>query len=363
MSFMKLITHIPSPTSISYMWNFGSLLGLSMAIQVISGLFLSFHYESSLDLSFQSVISICLDKNMGWFIRSVHSNGASMIFAFMYIHMARGLYYGSFVLKHTWSVGITIYLLTMAAAFLGYVLPWGQMSYWGATVITNLVSTIPFIGQDILIWLWGGFSVSKPTLIRFFSFHFILPFIILVMIMLHILFLHSTGSSNPLGVSPNSDKTSFHPYFYSKDILGIVVVAVLFLFVCISFPDFFMDSDNSIQANPLNTPPHIQPEWYFLFAYAILRSIPSKLGGVVGLLSSILVMYIFTILKINNPYTRFTLIHKSMMWLFFMNFILLTWLGMMPVEYPFSFLSKISSLIYFILIFLLMFSMCYKQKK
>nr|QXE40891.1 cytochrome b [Geomydoecus aurei] len=347
LSSTKLATHIPTPSSISYMWNFGSLLGFSMGIQIISGLFLTFYYESSLSLSFDSVVSIYFDKNGGWIFRLVHSNGASMIFIFMYAHIARGLWYGSFVLRHVWMIGVSIYLMTMAVAFLGYVLPWGQMSYWGATVITNLVSTIPFFGPDLLIWLWGGFSVSKPTLIRFFSLHFILPFVILVAILAHLAVLHITGSLNPLGVEPQSDKVHFHPYFILKDLVGLAVVFFVFLGVCLNFPDIFMDCDNFTQANPLSTPPHIQPEWYFLFAYAILRCIPSKLGGVLGLVMSVLILYTYVSLKINNPFARHRPMLKFVLLVFFVNFLSLTWLGMMPVEDPFISVSKVSSMVYF----------------
>nr|AYC65844.1 cytochrome b [Bovicola ovis] len=350
-NYTKFITHIPTPSSISYMWNFGSLLGLAMVVQVLSGLFLSFHYESSLSEAFSSVVSICFDKNNGWLIRSIHSNGASLIFVLLYFHIARGLYYGSFVLTHTWMLGVTIFLVTMATAFLGYVLPWGQMSYWGATVITNLVSAIPSIGGDVVVWLWGGFSVSKPTLIRFFSLHFLLPFMILALAGVHIIFLHETGSSNPLGLGSDVDKVHFHPLFSSKDYVGVILVAVVFYFLCIFSPDLFMDCDNFIKANPLNTPPHIQPEWYFLFAYAILRSIPSKLGGVIGLVSSILVMYVFSILKWDQSSCRFNPLMKVICWSFFMNFLLLTWLGMQPVEYPFLQISGVCSVLYFCLVF------------
>nr|AYC65831.1 cytochrome b [Bovicola bovis] len=351
MQASKILTHIPTPSSISYMWNFGSLLGLAMVSQILSGLFLSFHYESSLSEAFTSVVSICVDKNMGWLIRSVHSNGASLIFILLYLHIARGLYYGSFILPHVWMVGVSIFLLTMATAFLGYVLPWGQMSYWGATVITNLVSAIPYVGGDLVIWLWGGFSVSKPTLIRFFSLHFILPFVILCLAGGHIFFLHETGSSNPLGLKSDYDKVFFHPLFSSKDYVGVIFTLVVFLFVCVYSPDLFMDCDNFIKANPLNTPPHIQPEWYFLFAYAILRSIPSKLGGVVGLVSSIMILYVFGLLKWNFSSSRFNPLSKAICWIFFSNFILLTWLGMMPVEFPFLQISKLSASVYFLLAF------------
>nr|UTN43144.1 cytochrome b [Strongylocotes lipogonus] len=337
---VKVLYATPSPSSLSYMWNYGSLLGVCLLIQIISGLFLSFHYVSAISESFESVIKITEEVNWGWLVRSVHANGASFFFIFVYIHIARGMFYGSYLSWPTWIIGVIILFLLMGTAFLGYVLPWGQMSFWGATVITNLVSAIPFVGGDLVCWIWGGFSVSQPTLERFFSLHFLLPFVLALFVILHIVFLHEKGSMSPLGVDSNSDKVYFHPYFMVKDVLGILVFFFVLLLISVSWSDLFMDPDNFTPANPLSTPPHIQPEWYFLFAYAILRSVPNKLGGVIALVLSILILMVLPFLK--GKSSRFLVVKKVLFWNQVVVFFLLTWIGAMPVEFPFVYVGLFS---------------------
>nr|YP_010944520.1 cytochrome b [Chilocorus rubidus]WMB96361.1 cytochrome b [Chilocorus rubidus] len=353
MNLMSLINDalidLPSPSNISMMWNFGFLLGLMLMIQIITGLFLAMHYHPDIMLAFNSVSHICRDVNMGWMIRTLHANGASFFFIFIYLHVGRGMYYSSYKLKNTWLIGVLILFLTMATAFLGYVLPWGQMSFWGATVITNMLSAIPYIGNSIVMWLWGGFAVDNATLTRFFAFHFILPFIILAMVMIHLIFLHQTGSSNPLGTNSNLDKIPFHPYFSLKDLMVLIFMMMLLTFIIMFKPYMLGDPDNFIPANPLVTPVHIQPEWYFLFAYTILRSIPSKLGGVIALIMSILILMIlpFSNLKMMKS-NSFYPINKFMFWLFIFIVMILTWLGAKPVEDPYILISQIFTFLYFL---------------
>nr|AFY64350.1 cytochrome b [Limulus polyphemus] len=339
---------LPSPSNISYMWNFGSLLILSLSIQILTGIFLSMHYTSDISLAFSSISHICRDVNYGWMFRVIHANGASLFFICLYLHVGRGIYYGSYMNHMTWNSGIIILLLSMATAFLGYVLPWGQMSFWGATVITNLVSAIPYIGQLLVQWLWGGFSVGNATLTRFFTMHFMLPFMILAMIMLHILFLHQTGSNNPLGINSNTDKIPFHPYFSSKDIFGFLLILMLFSVTSMISPYLLTDPENFNPANPLVTPIHIQPEWYFLFAYAILRSIPNKLGGVIALLLSILILFILPLTNNSNFRSlNFYPINQFTFWALISVFILLTWIGSRPVEEPYELIGQILTITYF----------------
>nr|YP_007475053.1 cytochrome b [Haemaphysalis inermis]AFU55302.1 cytochrome b [Haemaphysalis inermis] len=340
--------NLPTPTNISYMWNFGSLLGLCLAIQIVSGLFLAMNFSSDISTAFSMISHIQRDVNYGWLIRSIHSNGASMFFVFVYIHMARGIYYSSFFFWKVWISGITIIFIIMATAFLGYILPWGQMSFWGATVITNLISAIPYFGQSITFWLWGGFSVDNNTLIRFFSLHFLLPFILTFLVLIHILLIHEKGSSNPLGLTLNLDKISFHPYFTIKDILGFSIALMIFSIFVLQYPYLLMDAENFNMANPMITPPHIQPEWYFLFAYAILRSIPNKLGGVVALVLSILIVISFTFTMSNKLSSfYFNIFKKMLFWMFVNSFLILTYLGAMPIEYPYDSMSQIITIIYF----------------
>nr|QBZ38184.1 cytochrome b [Sogata hakonensis] len=344
----KTLINLPTPTNISYWWNFGSILGLCLIIQLLSGIFLSMHYNPSINFAFKSMIHITRDVNYGWFMRLIHSNGASMFFFFMFIHTGRGIYYGSFFKKKVWVSGTLIMLILMATAFLGYVLPWGQMSFWGATVITNLLSAIPYVGITLVTWIWGGFSVENPTLNRFFTFHFILPFMLMLMILIHLILLHEKGSSNPLGLKNKIDKISFHPYFSIKDLLGFMMMMILFLLINFKTPYLFNDPENFTPANPMITPPHIQPEWYFLFAYAILRSIPNKLGGVVALLMSILIILTLPLtmnlkFKSSSMYTM----KKILFFMFCSTFILLTWIGAQPVEPPFVITGQVLTIIYF----------------
>lgn len=339
---------LPSPSFISIWWNFGSLLGLCLIIQILSGLFLAIHYSAHINLAFSSVIHICRDVNNGWLLRTIHANGASFFFICLYLHVGRGIYYGSFNLHFTWFVGIIIMLLTIATAFVGYVLPWGQISFWGATVITNLLSAIPYLGTFLVQWIWGGFAVDNATLIRFFTFHFILPFIILAFSIIHLLFLHQTGSNNPLGIKLNIDKLPFHPFFSIKDLFGYFIILSLLIILNFNSPYLLGDPDNFLPANPLSTPAHIQPEWYFLFAYAILRSIPNKLGGVLALLFSILILYILPFSKSKFRSNSFYPLNKFLFWLFLIIFFLLTYIGAKPVEDPYIFLTQILTIFYFL---------------
>nr|APX40484.1 cytochrome b [Chaetocnema pelagica] len=346
------LINLPTPSNISSMWNFGSLLGLCLMIQILTGLFLAMHYCPNIELAFNSVTHICRDVNYGWLIRTLHANGASFFFICLYLHIGRGMYYSSYNMIETWMIGVTIFFLTMATAFLGYVLPWGQMSFWGATVITNLMSAIPYLGNTLVQWIWGGFAVDNATLTRFFTFHFILPFIILMFMMIHLLFLHQTGSSNPIGVKSNIDKIPFHPYFTFKDILGGLMLLFFLTFLTLSNPYLLGDPDNFIPANPLVTPIHIQPEWYFLFAYAILRSIPNKLGGVIALVMSIAILYT---LPFSNKKkflsNQFYPMNKMLFWSMFMIVILLTWIGARPVEDPYILTGQILTIMYFLYYF------------
>nr|AXS66129.1 cytochrome b [Chrysomeloidea sp. 8 KM-2017] len=342
------LVDLPTPSNISFLWNFGSLLGMCLMIQIITGVFLAMHYCPNIELAFNSVSHICRNVNNGWMLRTLHANGASLFFMCLYIHIGRGMYYSSYNLMETWMTGVTIFFMVMATAFLGYVLPWGQMSFWGATVITNLVSAIPYMGLSIVQWLWGGFAVDNATLTRFFAFHFVLPFIVTALIMIHLLFLHQTGSNNPLGTTSNIDKLPFHPYFTFKDILGMTTTLFLLLILTLTNPYLLGDPDNFIPANPLVTPIHIQPEWYFLFAYAILRSIPNKLGGVIALVLSIAILYILPFTnKKKFQSSQFYPINKMMFWNLFIVVILLTWIGARPVEDPYIMIGQILTIIYF----------------
>nr|YP_008081098.1 cytochrome b [Papilio maackii]YP_009025097.1 cytochrome b [Papilio syfanius]AGG19610.1 cytochrome b [Papilio maackii]AHN95408.1 cytochrome b [Papilio syfanius] len=339
---------LPSPSNISVWWNFGSLLALCLIIQIITGLFLTMYYTANIELAFYSVNYICRNVNYGWLIRTLHANGASFFFICIYLHIGRGIYYESFNLKYTWMVGIIILFILMATAFMGYVLPWGQMSFWGATVITNLLSAIPYLGSMLVNWIWGGFAIDNATLTRFYSFHFLLPFIILMLTMIHLLFLHQTGSNNPLGINSNIDKIPFHPFFTYKDLIGFILLLLMLSLLTLTNPYLLGDPDNFIPANPLVTPIHIQPEWYFLFAYAILRSIPNKLGGVIALVLSILILIILP-LTFNKKIQgiQFYPLNQILFWIMVTTIILLTWAGARPVEEPYIFTSQLLTLLYF----------------
>nr|ABY73326.1 cytochrome b [Saimiri sciureus macrodon]ADU78067.1 cytochrome b [Saimiri sciureus macrodon] len=342
---------LPTPSNISFWWNLGSLLGACLIIQITTGLFLAMHYTSDTQTAFSSVAHITRDVNHGWTMRYMHANGASMFFMCLFLHIGRGLYYGSFLSRETWNIGTILLLTTMATAFMGYVLPWGQMSLWGATVITNLLSAIPYVGSNLVEWVWGGFSVDKATLTRFFTFHFVLPFIIAALATIHLLFLHETGSNNPSGMTSNPDKITFHPYYTIKDILGLILLLLLLMSLTLFMPDLLTDPDNYTLANPLSTPPHIKPEWYFLFAYAILRSIPNKLGGVLALMLSILVLMIIPTTHLSNQQSMtFRPITQIMFWALTANLLTLTWIGGQPVEYPFTIIGQIASIMYFLII-------------
>ena len=345
---------LPVPPNISIWWNFGSLLGVCLIIQTITGLFLAIHYSPHIDLAFASVTHITRDVNWGWLLRNIHANGASLFFICLYCHIGRGLYYQSYLLHEVWLTGCLLFILTIATAFFGYVLPWGQISFWGATVITNLFSAIPYIGKSLVEWIWGGFAVDNATLNRFFVVHFTLPFILFLIIAIHLLFLHQTGSSNPLGITADYYLAPIHPYFIVKDIVGFLVIFILLFYLATLNPYLLGDPENFIPANPLATPLHIQPEWYFLFVYAILRSIPNKLGGVIALAAAIVVLFILplfssTLLKGNN----FNPLGQFLFWSIISTFLLLTWIGARPVEAPYDYLGAILTVVYFLLFLLI----------
>lgn len=339
---------LPAPSNISRWWNFGSLLGLCLIIQILTGLFLAIHYTANVESAFDSVNHICRDVNNGWLLRTLHANGASFFFICIYLHVGRGIYYNSFLYVQTWTMGVLILFLVMGTAFMGYVLPWGQISFWGATVITNLLSAIPYLGTELVQWLWGGFAVDNATLTRFFTFHFLFPFIVLAMTIIHLLFLHQTGSNNPLGINRNFDKIPFHPYFSFKDIFGFIILIIFLFILTIIDPYGLGDPDNFIPANPLVTPPHIQPEWYFLFAYAILRSIPNKLGGVIALVFSIAILLIIPFTHIYKfQGIQFYPLNQILFWILVSLVILLTWIGARPVEDPYIIIGQILTILYF----------------
>lgn len=342
------LINLPRPRNINYWWNLGSLLGMSLMIQILTGLFLSFHYRGDTRLAFFRVRHISRDVNLGWLIRTLHANGARLFFLCLYFHIGRGLYYNSYNLLHVWRVGVRILLIVIAAAFLGYVLPWGQISFWGATVITNLFSAIPFIGRDIVTWLWGGFAVDNSTLTRFYSLHFLVPFVVAALVIIHLFFLHLSGSSNPLGLNSNTDKVLFNPYFRNKDLFGVIITLLIYTYIRLFHPWALGDPENFINANPIVTPIHIQPEWYFLFAYAILRSIPNKLGGVIALAVSVIILWLPGFQKkpiySNNS---FCLMRKIIFWLLVNTVLLLTWIGARPVEAPYVIIGQSLTILYF----------------
>jgi len=340
----------PSASNLSYFWNFGVLALVCLIVQILTGVFLAMHYTPEQNLAFLSVEHIMRDVNMGWLLRYFHANGASMFFIVVYIHILRGLYYGSYVAPREglWLVGVIILLLMIVTAFMGYVLPWGQMSFWGATVITNLVSAIPKIGGDIVIWLWGGYSINNATLNRFFSLHFLFPFLIAGLVLIHLILLHTDGSNNPLGISLKRDSIPFYPYYILKDLYGVVLFFFFFGLFVFFMPNYLGHSDNYIAANPMVTPPHIVPEWYFLPFYAILRSIPDKLMGVLALLFAILVLCLLPFLV--SPELRsndFRPLANFVFWLFVLDVLILGWVGSKPVEEPYVQIAQIATLFYF----------------
>lgn len=344
------IIHYPTPINLNYAWSFGFLAGICLVIQILTGIFLAMHYTPHIDLAFSSVEHIMRDVNNGWLIRYMHANGASMFFIVVYCHIFRGLYYGSYMTPRQllWCSGVLIFILMMGTAFMGYVLPWGQMSFWGATVITSLVSAIPLIGEPVTQWLWGGFTVSNATLNRFFSLHFFLPFVIAGLTILHLALLHKDGSNNPLGVDSNTDKISFYPYFLIKDFFSFLLFALFFCLFLFYFPNTLGHPDNYIPADPMQTPPHIVPEWYFLPFYAILRSIPHKAAGIVAMGGSILIMLVipFTYTGyIRN--TTYRPLFKIFYWLLVADFLTLMWVGQAPITDPFIALGQLASIYYF----------------
>jgi len=349
------LVDLPSPANLSINWNYGSLLGLILVIQLVTGIVLATRFSGHSDLSFESVILIYQDANYGWLIRLVHSTGASFFFLFLYLHIGRGLYYGSYVFPEVWNIGVLIYLILIGTAFLGYVLPWGQMSYWAATVITNLLSAIPYLGGYLVQWVWGGFAVANPTLTRFFALHYLLPFLVVFLVVLHLFYLHIYGSSNPLGITSNSNKVPFHYYYSVKDTFVFFIFFFIFIVFTLKYGYVFIDAENFIPANPLVTPTHIQPEWYFLFAYAILRSIPNKLGGVAALLLSVLFIFFFTISSSKLLFRGFNFspIARLVFWRFISVFLLLTWLGRCPAEDPYNRVALVCTFLYFFLMSLM----------
>jgi ubiquinol-cytochrome c reductase cytochrome b subunit len=343
----------PTPRNLSYLWNLGSLAGLALVTMIVTGIILAMHYTPHVDHAFESVERIMRDVNHGWLIRYIHMNGASFFFIVVYIHIFRGLYYGSYKAPREllWILGVLILLLMMATAFMGYVLPWGQMSFWGATVITNLFSAIPWIGDSIVVWLWGGFSVDNPTLSRFFALHYLMPFLIVGVVILHIIALHRFGSNNPLGidVSGKQDTIPFHPYYTSKDLFGAMVFLTIFASAIFFYPNFLGHPDNYIPANPLQTPAHIVPEWYFLPFYAILRAIPDKLGGVLMMFGAIAVLFVLPWLD-RSPVRsgRFRPLFKLFFWVLLADCVLLGYLGGKPAEGIYVTLSRLATAYYFI---------------
>lgn len=339
---------LPAPRNLSTWWNYGSLLGLCLTAQLITGLFLAIHYSPNVSLAFYSITHIIQDVNYGWLLRNLHANGGSLFFVCIYLHMARGLYYSSFLFIETWNLGVVIFIATMATAFVGYVLPWGQIRFWGATVITNLLSAIPYAGKALVQWVWGGFAVRDATLNRFFAFHFLLPFVLVALSALHLLFLHQTGSNNPLGINSDSDKIPFHPYYTVKDVIGFIILIILLVWLSTFSPTLLTDPENFLPANPLVTPVHIMPEWYFLWAYAILRAIPNKLGGVIAIFAGILILFIPPLtFRQKARRNTFYPLNQMFFWFFCASSALLTWAGGRPVEYPYEILGQLFTCLYF----------------
>jgi ubiquinol-cytochrome c reductase cytochrome b subunit len=346
------IIEYPTPLNLNYMWSFGSAAGICLVIQIITGIFLAMHYTPHVDYAFASIEHIMRDVNNGWLIRYLHANGASIFFIVVYCHIFRGLYYGSYTKPRglLWASGVVIFILMMATAFMGYVLPWGQMSFWGVTVITNLFSAIPFVGKSIVEWLWGGFSVDNATLNRFFSLHYLLPFLIAGMTIVHLALLHQNGSNNPLGVEAKTNKIPFYSYFYVKDLLSFFFLLWLFSFFVFFHPNAMGHPDNYIPADSLQTPAHIVPEWYFLPFYAILRAIPHKVGGVVAMGGSLVILFFLPFIHFSKIRSAtFRLVYRSVFWVILADFLLLMWLGQKPVDDPYITVGQIVTFFYFFL--------------
>ena len=346
----KHVIHYPTPINLNYAWSFGSLTGIPLVIQILSGIFLAMHYTPHIDLAFSSVEHIMRDVKNGWFIRYVHANGASMFFIVVYCHIFRGLYYGSYMHPRQllWCSGVIIFILMMATAFMGYVLPWGQMSFWGATVITSLITAVPLVGKAIVEWLWGGFTVSNATLNRFYSLHFLLPFIIAGLSLVHLALLHKDGSNNPLGIDSAVDKVPFYPYFVLKDLFALSLYFLMFGTLVYFYPNLLGHPDNYIPADPLHTPAHIVPEWYFLPFYAILRSIPNKLGGVLAMFGSLLILLLIPFINTSEiRSTTFRPLFKIFYWLLVADFLILGWVGQKPVNDQYVFTGQVATVFYF----------------
>lgn len=353
---VKIANHalvdLPSPSNLSTWWNFGSLLGLCLSIQLVSGLFLAIFFFNNRTLAFERVVTLETDLNSTWLLRILHANGARFFFFCLYFHSGRGLYYGSYGLHLTWGIGVVILLVTIGVAFLGYVLPWGQISFWGTSVITNLASAIPYIGTNLVVWIWGGLAVGGRTLTRFFTLHFLLPFAIAALAVVHLLFLHQTGSSNPLGVSSNMRKVRFRPSYVYKDLMGVAIIFRILISLILLDPWGLGDPENFITANAIMTPIHIQPEWYFLFAYAILRSIPNKLGGVLALAFAVLILGLIVVFPPNNcKGVTFYPLNKFFFWRLVACVILLTWIGARSVEEPYILVGQCLTVYYFMFYF------------
>ena len=341
----------PTPVNINYLWNFGSIAGVFLVVQIVTGIFLAMHYTPHVDFAFLSVEHIMRDVNYGWLLRYLHANGASIFFGVVYIHVARGLYYGSYQKPRgfVWVVGVIILILMMATAFMGYVLPWGQMSFWAATVITNLFSAFPVIGESIVSWLWGGFSVDNATLNRFFSFHYLLPFLIVGAVLVHLAVLHQNGSNNPLGVNGYIDKIPFYPFFVIKDLFSWILVFIIYFNFVYFAPNFLGHTDNYIEANSMVTPAHIVPEWYFLPFYAILRSVPHKLGGVIAMFASLLILLLLPYLNTSEiRSSSFRPFHKLFFWIFVLDYFILGWIGGCAPETPYLEIGQIATFFYFL---------------
>jgi len=354
-SFSNHIVEYPTPANLNYMWSFGSAAGICLFVQIITGIFLAMYYIPNIKYAFFSVEYIMRTVHNGWIIRYIHANGASLFFIVVYLHIFRGLYFGSYyVTPLLWFSGIVIFFLMMGTAFIGYVLPWGQMSYWGVTVITSMLSVIPFVGNSIVEWIWGGFVITNVTLNRFYSFHYLLPFLIVGISCLHLVILHEDGSSNPLGINKKVNRVNFYPYFYVKDFFAFFLSLLIFFIFIFYLPNILGHADNYINADPMVTPAHIVPEWYFLPFYAILRSIPNKLGGVIAMVFSIICLAILPLLIPKFRAPHFRPFYTKLIWLFASNFLLLGWIGQQPVEEPFTTIGIMSTALYFfILLFLL----------